>query len=279
MRAAYHPPGLANLTDVDVSGATYSAEPATVQGLVSMRSQGAGVHDGYLVHLFTLVAWRRVDGPLVERALTVLRPVPTGHPWIADVPPGGQVRITLLLSDDATRAVFLDDLGLGDRFEHADDDLLDLAERLRAPQTMETARFGMLTEDQQLGWMESTATWSETTVRLTLNLGLRGYIDADDFAPALATAEQLWTDEAAWNARVEACAATLFDVWDGGWRQPDDTEDTPEAFVARMTLDAIACAPDGAFEFWYDDGDLFAGHAVLVRGTLADGPTETTLAG
>ncbi|MEL6610630.1 MAG: DUF2262 domain-containing protein [Bacteroidota bacterium] len=279
MRAAYHPPSLAVLTEIDASGASYSSEPVIVQGLVSTRGQGAVVHEDYLAHGFRLVAWRRVDGPLVERKLTVLRPVPTGHPWIADALPGGQVRLSVLLSDDETRAVFLDDLGLGDRFEHADDDLLDLAEALRRPSTIETTRFGTLAEDPKLGWMEGTATWNGTTVRLTLNRGVNGRIDTDDFAPALATAEQLWEDEAAWNARVEACAATLFEIWDCGWRQPTDTEDTPEAFVARMTLDTVACSPDGAFEFWYDDGDLFAGHAILVSGTLADGPTEATLAG
>ncbi|MEM8601725.1 MAG: DUF2262 domain-containing protein [Bacteroidota bacterium] len=276
MRAAYHPPSLATLTDVDVSDATYSAEPVVVQGLVSMRSQGATVQAGYLTHLFSLAAWRRVGGPLVEQKLTVLRVVPKGHPWSADAPPGSQVRLTVYLSDDETRAVFLDDLGLGDRFEHADEALLDLADDLRRPQTLETERFGTLTEDQQLDWMEGTATWNGATVRLTLNRGLRGRIDADDITPALETAEQLWADQAGWTDRFEACAATLYDIWDGGWRRDDDN---PEAFVTLMTLETIACGPDGAFECWYDDGDLFGGHAILIEGTIADGPTEASLAG
>ncbi|MEM8560482.1 MAG: DUF2262 domain-containing protein [Bacteroidota bacterium] len=279
MRAAYHPPSLATLTDLDVSEATYTTEPVVVQGLVSMRSQGATVHDDHLTHLFSLAAWRRVGGPLMEQKLTVLRAVPKGHPWSADAPPGSQVRLTVYLSDDETRAVFLNDLGLGDRFEHADDDLLDLADELRRPTPIESDRFGALAENQQLDWMEGTATWNGATVRLTLSRGLRGRIDADDFAPALHTAEQLWADETTWKTRIDACAATLYDIWDGGWRLDEDTEDTPEAFVARMMLETIACAPDGAFECWYDDGDLFAGHAILVSGTLADGPTLATLAG
>ncbi|MEM8559604.1 MAG: DUF2262 domain-containing protein [Bacteroidota bacterium] len=276
MRDAYLPPSLDALTEIDVSGATYTTGPVTVHGLVSMRSQGAVVHEDYLSHGFRLVAWRRAGGPLVERPLTVLRAVPKEHPWSADAPPGSQVRLTVRLSDDETRAVFLDDLGLGDRFEHADDDLFDLADELRRPQTIETERFGTLTENQQLGWMESTANWNGTDLRLTLSRGMRGRIDADDFAPALHTAEQLWADEAGWKDRIEAHAATLYPIWDGGWRQDGDA---PDVFVARMTLETIACGPDGAFEFWYDDGDLFAGHAILVSGTLADGPTLATLAG
>ncbi|MEM6784675.1 MAG: DUF2262 domain-containing protein [Bacteroidota bacterium] len=276
MRAAYHPPSLATLTDLDVSEATYSTEPVVVQGLVSMRSQGATVQEDHLAHLFSLAAWRRVGGPLVERKLTILRSVPKGHPGSANAPPGSQVRITVVLSDDETRAVFLNDLGLGDRYEHASDDLLDLAEDLRRPATTETERFGTLTENQRLDWMEGTATWNGATVRLTLNRGLRGRIDAEDITPALETAEQLWADQAGWNDRIEACAATLYPIWDGGWRRP---EDDPEAFVTLMTLETIVCAPDGAFEFWYDDGDLFAGHAILVGGTTTDGPTEASLAG
>jgi hypothetical protein len=32
--------------------------------------------------------------------------------------------------------------------------------------------------------------------------------------------------------------------------------------------------PDGAFEFWHNDGDLFWGHSILIVGSLEEGLTD-----
>jgi hypothetical protein len=46
-----------------------------------------------------------------------------------------------------------------------------------------------------------------------------------------------------------------------------------------MKLESITVHPDGRFEFWFDDGDLFWGHSIAVRGSLAEGPTEASVEG
>ena len=38
-----------------------------------------------------------------------------------------------------------------------------------------------------------------------------------------------------------------------------------------MTLDAITVYPDGAFDFWHHDGDMFWGHSIQVSGSLSEG--------
>ena len=59
-------------------------------------------------------------------------------------------------------------------------------------------------------------------------------------------------------------AAEMLDDHNGGdWCEgaPIDAAE----FVRRMTLTDVAFTETGSFEAYYDDGDLFWGHAILVR--------------
>ena len=53
----------------------------------------------------------------------------------------------------------------------------------------------------------------------------------------------------------------------------------PERFMERMELDAVQIYGDGAFEFWFNDGDLFWGHAIHVTGSLDQGPEMAQMEG
>ena len=54
---------------------------------------------------------------------------------------------------------------------------------------------------------------------------------------------------------------------------------TPEDFMARMELSAIQVEPDGEFEFWFEDGEMFYGHSIHVMGNLTDGPDWAQMEG
>jgi hypothetical protein len=49
--------------------------------------------------------------------------------------------------------------------------------------------------------------------------------------------------------------------------------------VERISLESVTVSTDGAFEFLYQDGGLFDGHAIVVRGTLKDGPETADIYG
>ena len=60
-------------------------------------------------------------------------------------------------------------------------------------------------------------------------------------------------------------------------REPEEI--TAERFMARMELDAVQMRETGAFEFWFNDGDMFWGHAIHVTGSLENGPEEAQMEG
>ena len=76
-----------------------------------------------------------------------------------------------------------------------------------------------------------------------------------------------------WNRRIRDYAVKeLLAVENESWIDQDEPELTPDDFKDRMTLESITVDPNGSFDFWHDDGDLFWGHAIQIGGNLAEGP-------
>ena len=87
-----------------------------------------------------------------------------------------------------------------------------------------------------------------------------------------------------WDQRVRALAAEKLLELANDWAQEAEedreaAEITQEQFMERMELDAIQIYEDGAFEFWFNDGDLFWGHSIHVTGSLTNGPEEAQMEG
>ena len=49
---------------------------------------------------------------------------------------------------------------------------------------------------------------------------------------------------------------------------------TREGFLARLELDAVQVAADGALTFWFGDGEMLWPHAVRVTGHMETGPED-----
>lgn len=96
----------------------------------------------------------------------------------------------------------------------------------------------------------------------------------------LRRAHALWNDAAGWHARVlDRTVADLLDLKNDTWLDEDEKTVTADEFTQRIALQSVGIDGNGAFEFCFADGDLFWGHAIMVRGTLEEGPTATNIAG
>lgn len=63
------------------------------------------------------------------------------------------------------------------------------------------------------------------------------------------------------------------------WLDEDEHEVSADEFKQRMSLDAITVNPDGTFDFWHDDGDLFFGHVIKVSGHIDSGLRDAGIHG
>lgn len=56
----------------------------------------------------------------------------------------------------------------------------------------------------------------------------------------------------------------LLDLRNGSWKEEDEPILTAAEFLERMSLESVGFDRDGSVDFMFDDGDLFAGHAIEV---------------
>ncbi|HEY1406055.1 MAG TPA: DUF2262 domain-containing protein, partial [Spirochaetota bacterium] len=85
---------------------------------------------------------------------------------------------------------------------------------------------------------------------------------------------RLQTNEPA--ARLYA-AEQLLESYNDNWN--DGKPITVAAFAKKITLESVSIGPDGECELYYDDGDLFAGHCIIVSMDAKGGFTGADIAG
>ena len=141
--------------------------------------------------------------------------------------------------------------------------------------TFEDNLFGTFVLDPAVNWFESKTEWGNAPVQLALEMN-----DCDDAKIPLATAKKLWEDQAAWAKKIAGFAiAQLLELKNDVWLEEDEAEITSAQFIEKMRLRSITVYPDGEFEFWHNDGDLFWGHTILISGNLIEGVNYADIPG
>ncbi|MFR5077481.1 MAG: DUF2262 domain-containing protein [[Clostridium] innocuum] len=55
------------------------------------------------------------------------------------------------------------------------------------------------------------------------------------------------------------------------WQDEAEDELRADDFARRIRIEAVNVSQDGEFELYYDDGDIFAGHVIIVSGNMEKG--------
>jgi hypothetical protein len=247
-------------------------------GIVSPFGVGAGKSPGQQVSsmFLTLAAWRSHGGPIRTESLTIYRRVTDDEllEFWSVIAADTVVRIRARVAEDNdvgfAQAYLEEYLGLAD-----DRELQARLDELKKPKTVEDVPFGTFTFDRRAGYYSAEVKWVGETIELRLNAE-----EPDEIKSCLKIARDLWSQQSSWKTRIDDFAAqALLALKNDRWLEDDETELSPEDFKSKMTLQSISIYPDGNFDFWYDDGDLFWGHSIQVSGSLADGPTSAGIPG
>jgi len=223
-----------------------------------------------------LTAWMEEDSPDIHQG--DFRLVALADDRLMDylrqrVPRDFIIKCRARLSVDGSRLLMLELPQPG-----FDPDLKAILDEQKKPVTFWVDGLGTFALNRALGWFEAEADWLGSPIRLDLDRD-------EDREKCLFHLRALMKGQADWDGRLRACAARdlleLANDWasDGGCEEHEPEEITREQFMERMELDAIQIYEDGAFEFWFNDGDLFWGHSIHVTGSLTNGPEEAQMEG
>jgi hypothetical protein len=126
---------------------------------------------------------------------------------------------------------------------------------------------GVFVLDRSVNWFEGTPLWNGRRISLDLKVG-----EHADVKTSLQVARELWKLEKTWNAKVlDYAASKLLKLKNDSWLSDGEASLSAGEFKKKMTLESITVSPNGDFEFWFNDGDLFWGHSIMVSGSLKDG--------
>ena len=259
--------------------AQFGEEEFDILAVTGANAFGGGEEDEgeeYRTVTLPLTAWREEDGPIHredtclvaladDKLLTYLRRLAPRDSII-------QVRVRQGLEDDRF-------LMAGMPAPVMDPELKAILDEQKKPVTFWESGLGTFALNRSVGWFEAEADWLGQPVRLEFD-------QDENRADCLLSFHTLMDRQAEWDQRVRALAAdkllSLANDWEAdaaGNEEREAEEITRENFMSRMELDAVQAYEDGSFDFWFNDGDLFWGHAIHVTGSLEGGPEDAQMEG
>ena len=160
-----------------------------------------------------------------------------------------------------------------------DPEMKAILEEQKKPVSIWVPELGTFTLNRLVNWFEAEVEWLGQPARLDIDR-------EEDWDACVERAKALMADQKGWDEKVRSFAAQELLEQANDWAQDaagnedgEPEEITREQFMERMELDAVQISADGRFEFWFNDGDLFWGHAIHVTGSLDQGPEMAQMEG
>ena len=158
-----------------------------------------------------------------------------------------------------------------------DPEMKAILEEQKKPVSIWVPELGTFTLNRLVNWFEAEVEWLGQPARLDIDR-------EEDWDACVEQAKALMAGQKGWDEKVRAFAAQELLDQANDWAQDaaegeEPEEITREQFMERLELDAVQISADGRFEFWFNDGDLFWGHAIHVTGSLDQGPEMAQMEG
>ncbi|MBU3092844.1 DUF2262 domain-containing protein [Clostridium sp. CF011] len=250
-----------------------------VIGIVDINGVSAGRTGGEKLWTLgvKLVAWRVVKGYLKTEPLHIRRKVT--HEELNDI--RNMIRPETIIKINA-RVIEESVFGRSDalfegliEFVSNDNELNVYLEELKKPIIYIDSILGTFTFNRQVNWYIGDISWNGKSIKLNLSV-----YEPEGINLGLQVAKTLWEDQVTWNNRVCKYAVhELLKIKNESWLEEEEDKVTSEQFRNCIILEEITINPNGEFEFWHNDGDLFWGHSILISGNLTDGPNDADITG
>ena len=154
-------------------------------------------------------------------------------------------------------------------------------EEYKKPVVIEDNVLGTLTLNREFGAFESILFWNGREVSLMLEINPES---KSSWGRARTAAKKPTADQKTWDKAMRGLAAQKLTELANDWLAQDDESKhvkpiTEEAFMNRISLSELLVSYGGSFTAYYDDDDMFWGHAIEVCGSLKKGVTSAGIVG
>lgn len=168
----------------------------------------------------------------------------------------------------------------------SDEFLEGLIEKYNAPVVAKSELLGEFVLDKDLDLFCGKCDWLGDEADASINVE-EGQETVDEGIKCL---EAFYNDRASWDKKMREYAAGELTDLANEWQssdcdvdedgEPIDFEElTEEDFASRLEISSIEMGVDGNFTVYYDDGDMFFGHSIVVEGSLNEGVNYADMMG
>ena len=161
----------------------------------------------------------------------------------------------------------------------------ELDERLgrwRHPVSIST-HFGEFELDRSFGWFSGTVQWGGREVSVMLAIDEGSAEGAETCHGALSRLTEFVASMPSMDVRWREYAASELTDLANDWQQEDEAQSaepiTADVFAQRIRLSELSIAADGSATPYYDDGDLFWGHVIVIDVEVDGALTDASIAG
>jgi hypothetical protein len=257
-----------------------STEPIEIIGVVQPPGAGGGKNgnEERWSLVFSVHPWKREGGPLDSRKLRLVQNGFTEDQLrlsMGSIKPYTVLRARVRLFEPRPNMLLSAEVLEVHNRNDPDAEFRAIASEQQSPIVLAHPLFGQLTFNRGHDSFQATLALAGQPIEVSI----RAYDEAPDPA-VLVIAERFWKDQAHWDHRLrEFAAAQLIDLKNDSWLQEDEHPLTDAEFIKKLTPNSMGFDPPDRFTIYYNDGDIFWGHAIEIRGTLSKGPQSANIAG
>lgn len=159
-----------------------------------------------------------------------------------------------------------------------DKELEVLRDEMQKPVYYNDEKLGTFTLDRSVQTFEKSIVWAKEEGTLYFD-----HDEPEEMTAALATAHTLFEDELRWSDSIRSYAAEELVELANDWLADDEDaeldEITTEIFISKLELSSISVSASGDFTIYFNDGDMFWGHVIIVEGNVNGTFDSTYIAG
>ncbi|MFS3912648.1 DUF2262 domain-containing protein [Bacillus australimaris] len=149
-----------------------------------------------------------------------------------------------------------------------DQELQEILEEAQKPVFYHDDTLGSFELVKGLDLFEKMIQWNNQECLLYFNLE-----EEEKINDSLQTANKLMEKQTKWDSSIKSFAANQLIDLAKDWQEQDESAEeqeelTLDQFIDRMSFESLHVYPDGEFEVYCHDGDLFWGHVIIVTGNI-----------
>lgn len=159
--------------------------------------------------------------------------------------------------------------------------LEEIKECLSKPVVIEEEGLGEFELNRQFSFFEGDIQWLGATCSVYLETDEE---DGDTARQAMEVLKKLHSDLKRWDDSFRRFAAEKLTDLANDWLQEEEGDETPaaitkEAFADRLEISELSISPDGDITIYYNDDDMFWGHAVEVDANISGELSDAEIVG